>query len=204
MLTVLVSLPSRDPGLQSSWVDPVPSVPRPLGHRLVARRAAVWHGVRGHPLRTRRGDPERTDLLQTKSLCRYQRELAGSLQNHFCDFLSWLTPRVFGHRVPAADWLVSDPAAVWPADPGADSPPPLGDGQRRTAGGWRRHHAPRHQCRLVLSTCLSAFSVRTAAFRIRSCSVGVRGSPELHLVHIRSSNPKNPQGCVKLVKSLPA
>ncbi|KAA8590402.1 hypothetical protein FQN60_014336 [Etheostoma spectabile] len=48
-----------------------------------------------------------------------------------------------GRGVPAADWLVPEPAAVRPADPGADPPPPVGDGRRRAAGARRRHRAPR-------------------------------------------------------------
>lgn len=45
-----MAAPSRYAGVQPSRVDPVPPVPRSLGHRLVARRAAVRHGLRGHPL----------------------------------------------------------------------------------------------------------------------------------------------------------
>ena len=62
--------PFRYTGVQSSGVDPVPPVPWPLGHSVVAWRAAVRHGVWGYPLRTGRGDPERTDLLQTQNLPR--------------------------------------------------------------------------------------------------------------------------------------
>lgn len=60
--------PCRDTSIQSSRVDPIPSILWATSHRLVTRCAAVWHGVWRHPLWTWRGDPNGTDLFQAESL----------------------------------------------------------------------------------------------------------------------------------------
>lgn len=123
-----MAAPSRYAGVQSSRVDPVPPVPRLLGHRLVARRAAVWHGLWEHPLWAGRGHPERTGLLQAEHLSRWVSECCRLWFVMVCVAVSSSPPRVSARRMRAADWLVSGPAAVWAANPGADPPPPLGDG----------------------------------------------------------------------------
>lgn len=56
----------------------------------------------------------------------------------------------FCHRMRAADWLVPEPATVWPANHRADPPSPLGDGQRRTADRQRQHNTTCHHSWLVL------------------------------------------------------
>lgn len=70
LMLLCICPPCRDTSVQSTRVDPIPSIPWATSHRLVTGCAAVWHGVWRHPLWTWRGDPNGTGLFQTESLLR--------------------------------------------------------------------------------------------------------------------------------------
>lgn len=60
----------RHPRVQPPGVDPLPPLPRALGHRVVPGCAALRHGVRGHSFRAGRGDSPGPPLLPKEGLPR--------------------------------------------------------------------------------------------------------------------------------------
>lgn len=54
----------RYKSVQPTRVDPLPQISRPLCNSVVARRAAVWHGVWRHSLWAGWGDPQGEAVLQ--------------------------------------------------------------------------------------------------------------------------------------------